>query len=445
MNNTFEKLNFLNRRKKIGTLCCAPFTSMYFGHKGIVSVCCSNRTTIMGIYPEKTLKEIWEGEVYATMRKEHEDFKFSRGCEQCKRLLSSGNFKSLKIPQHDIPGNDYKSLKYPYKLNFELDNKCNLMCIMCHGKFSSKILKYREKKPEYISPYLTDRFFDELKPFLDNAGLLEFYGGEPFLIDIYIKILDYVIIHNPNVRVYIQSNGTVISKKILSYFDKLNINLSLSIDSVNKEVYDKVRVGADFNQVEKNVSIFSELLKKCGGEFYISPVLFKLNYLELINFYNFSNKYNMKMYFHDLTTPRELSVYSLDYSTLKTGIDNLNYKLNKIIPLTEIEKYNYNVVIDQIKHLSFILNNVLTVRKDTSFSLAKFLKVNYPDLHKHYMDKIQKEQIDDRVLSNSIAYSSMNEPPESFLFKKIENHKNKDIEKILHEFIEKEKFILSRM
>ena len=446
MQKTIEKIKFLNNRKQIGSLCCAPFTSMYFGHRGIISACCTNRTKILGVYPEKSLEEIWNGIEYKKMREDLKSFKFSLGCDQCKRLLKTGNLSTLKIPQHDVPGNKFEELKYPYKLNFELDNKCNLMCIMCHGKYSSKILKYRENKPAYASPYLNEVFFNELQPFLKNAGSLEFYGGEPFLIDIYLKILDYVHIHNPGVNIYIQSNGTIVSEKILNLVDKLQINLSISMDSVIKSTYEKIRVGANYDKVVKNIESFHDILKSNGRKFYISPILCNLNYNELIDFYNFANKYEMELYFHDLTTPREMSVYVLKEHQLQEQIEIIESKMSKIsLPSTEIEKYNFNVINSQLTHLKYILNNIVTAYKKDNFSIKDFLLKYFPKLEKTYVDAIASYNISDKILSNSIIFSSMNEPPENNLYKQFSKLSEPEAKELIITFIQKEKEIINRL
>lgn len=445
MQNTIDKIRFLNERKKIGSLCCAPFTSIYFGHRGIISACCANRTKILGIYPEKSLDEIWNGKEYNDMRTELESFKFSAGCDQCKRLFRSNNFSTLKIPLHDVDNKNFKELKYPHKIHFELDNKCNLMCLMCHGKFSSKILEFREKKPKYISPYLTDKFFEELKPFLENAGLLDFYGGEPFLIDIYLKIFDYVLEKNPTAQIYIQSNGTVASRKVLNYIDYMNISLSLSIDSVVKDTYEKIRVGADYDSVVKNVELFHNILKKNNKQFYMSPILCNLNYTELLEFYNFCNKFDMKLYFHDLTAPRDLSVYVLEYNELSNNIKILDNKFKNIIPSTETEKYNYEVIQSQISHLKYVCNDIVKNKSpDKIFSISQFLNSNFPDLHQLYHKKIAENNINDEVLSKSIVFASMQEHPENFLYKKIVKSNYQELETVLDTFIKNEKTILSR-
>jgi MoaA/NifB/PqqE/SkfB family radical SAM enzyme len=43
--------------------------------------------------------------------------------------------------------------RYPSMLELELNNTCNLECVMCIGELSSSIRKNREKLPAIRSPY----------------------------------------------------------------------------------------------------------------------------------------------------------------------------------------------------------------------------------------------------------------------------------------------------
>lgn len=436
-----QKVNFLNQRKNIGSLCCAPFTTMYLGHGGLITACCANRTKILGKYPEKLLIDIWNGKEYTEMRKDLSNFTFSKGCDQCKMMLNSNNFTTLKIPFYDIKG-EYKQLKYPNRLNLELDNKCNLECIMCTGQFSSKILKNREKKPSYISPYNTDSFFEEFKPFIDNAGQIEFYGGEPFLIEVYLKILNYLKYKKSHIPIYIQSNGTVLTEGIIEYLNNLNINLSLSIDSPFEETYEKIRVGSNFKKLITNVSKFSNIQTQNKRNFSMSAVLCKLNLEELIGFYKFANEYNMLLYFHDLTFPRELSVYTCYREDLTTSILKIEQQLEDIRPVFNIEKNNYNAILNQLTHLRYIRDNIVKYKSQYNFSFECFLKQNYPDLKGIYIDNLKKYSLSNEQISVSIVNQSNLDDlksPELFLKREIDSTAKDNIAEAFESFIKNEK------
>jgi MoaA/NifB/PqqE/SkfB family radical SAM enzyme len=91
--------------------------------------------------------------------------------------------EKLQSVKHKIFG----GVVMPKVMEFELSNECNLECVMCNGSFSSSIRKNREKLPPIISPY-NDDFVNELDAFIPHLTDAKFLGGEPFMIEIYLKI-----------------------------------------------------------------------------------------------------------------------------------------------------------------------------------------------------------------------------------------------------------------
>jgi len=414
------KESFYHDRKIKGSLCFAPSTSMYIGYQGEITACCINKKNVLGRYPEESLMKIWTGEKYKKMREELRSFVFSDGCRKCERLISNNNFATLKIPFHDrtTPNN----FNLPERLYLELDNKCNLMCTMCSGKFSSKILKHIERKPEYKSPYLNDNFLDELKPFLMNAHYIDYYGGEPFLIGIYYKIWEFLIKENINSQQYIQTNGTVYNKKISDIVTNLNVNLSISLDSVNEDTYSKIRIGSNYNLVIDNLLKFNQILKNKNKNLYISAVLCKDNFKELMEFYFFCQKNQLILYFHELNRPRNLSVYNVEYDDLKNFLLEINKKIQNIRKISNIDLINLETIISQIKFLEKIKLN-LENTKDSNFSFINFIEKHFPYYLKITKDKLAESQVTDFDVSNSIEFKTINACEETG----ISNHLFKEI------------------
>lgn len=378
-NNTETKKDaFLQNRKALfGSLCQAPFTTMNFSQQGIIHACCANRTYELGRVPDNTLDEIWNGEKVKNLRQEMDNFSFNLKCGQCELMLDSSNFKSLKIPHYDTegsirPGNEqsYRDLKYPYRLDFELNNTCNLECIMCNGNYSSSIRKNREGRELYQSPYDNDSFFEQLKPFLLNAKRIGFFGGEPFLISIYYKIFDFLLEHNLKPLCYIQTNGTIYSEKIKTYLEKLNINLSVSLDAATKDIYEEIRKNANFNKTISNIERFKEILKKKSATFYISPVIFTKNLFDIKNILDIANKFNAPLYFHHLEYPQILSLKYESKERLKQALD-FYYTLNSADFVyneanSKVASNNVNAFFDVIKYIKYCYINHETINTLTA-------------------------------------------------------------------------------
>lgn len=88
----------LNVRRK---LCHAPFQNLYFGRDGKVTACCYNRTSVLGTYPEQSLKEICSGEKIKILQAEMTANSFGTGCDFCTEQLEAGNIGGLHAKLYD--------------------------------------------------------------------------------------------------------------------------------------------------------------------------------------------------------------------------------------------------------------------------------------------------------------------------------------------------------
>jgi MoaA/NifB/PqqE/SkfB family radical SAM enzyme len=189
-------------------------------------------------------------------------------------MLEAGNYHGVRARYYDEfapntlgPRLNYLkqslggAVPYPRVMEFELSNTCNLECIMCNGYFSSSIRKNREHLPPIESPY-NDKFVDELDEFIPHLTDAKFLGGEPFMIDIYLSIWERIRKLNPNIRIHITTNGTFLNNRIKDLLEGLKAGIILSIDSVNKETYPKIRVNGSYDKVMENLEYFRDYTKR---------------------------------------------------------------------------------------------------------------------------------------------------------------------------------------
>lgn len=97
----------------------------------------------------------------------------------------------------------------------------------------------------------------------DNFSI-EFNAGEPFLYTGFIeKVIEYVKKHytGENIRFYVQTNGTLITRKIVNFIKKYEIKVGVSIDGP-AEVHDKFRIfpngQGSFVHVVKGINILKD-------------------------------------------------------------------------------------------------------------------------------------------------------------------------------------------
>lgn len=311
-----------------GLICHAPFTSLNFEQNGNVSACCYNRSFTLGHIPEDSLIDIWTGEKAAQFRAYIKENDLSGGCSACAEQIQAGNYKGTKAIYYDEYAGKFNWLEklkaafgkqenivFPKVFEFEQSNSCNLECVMCNGYFSSAIRKNREHLPP-IKNHYTEDFVAQLRPFIPHLTDAKFLGGEPFLIEIYYKIWDLIIELNPAVKVHITTNGTVLNAKVKGYLKKMKAGIVLSIDSLNKEHYEHIRVNAHYEQVMENLHWFKEYTAEKGTYLSIAASPIRANRMDMPEMVRFCNQHNIHLHFNTVWTPEDQSLRFLSEKEL---------------------------------------------------------------------------------------------------------------------------------
>jgi radical SAM protein with 4Fe4S-binding SPASM domain len=301
-------------QKHKSAFCGAPFTNMLFAQDGSVRVCCHNTEYILGRYPQQSVDEIWNGEKFKELRKAMQQYNLSKGCEVCQRDVDMEAFDQLPARHFDSLPDDKP---FPVMMEFLLSNTCNLECVMCQGEFSSLIRKNREKLPPLQIPYDKD-FIEQLKPYLLHLTEARFSGsGEAFAIDLYYEIWEELIRSNPACKIMIQTNGTYMNGRIKDVLERGNFEIGVSLDSLQKETYEAIRLNASFDRVIENVHYFSKYSRERGKKFLISPCIMRDNYHEMAAFVEFATGIDAEILFHKVYRPEHFSLTTLPASKLR--------------------------------------------------------------------------------------------------------------------------------
>lgn len=301
------------------SICYAPFISMNFDQTGSITACCFNRSHVLGTYPTTSVKGAWSGTAMQELREALLEDRFDRGCEQCAKMLKEGNFKSVLIKHFDDHAGLSKALNpkkrivnffnqnetagddnlHPVMFEFELSNSCNLECIMCGGKWSSAIRKNREKLPPLKSPY-DQEFVRQVREFLPNLKRANFLGGEPFLISVYYDLWEAIVEVNSDIEVAITSNGTILNSRSRAIIEKLNrCRITLSVDSIRKDTWEKIRLGGDFSEFWTNLNWLLETKKL--SSFSVCPMV--QNWKEIPELIQFCSSNDLDIYFNVVYGP----------------------------------------------------------------------------------------------------------------------------------------------
>jgi len=317
-----DQLEAYNLQRPLGKqpiFCYAPFKSLYFGLEGKVYACCSNQKHVLGNYPEQSIKEIWKGREADRLREHIKNNDLSLGCHVCLRDFERKNYNYINSSRYDeLPLHE----DYPTKIEFQISNTCNLECVMCSGELSSSIRKNRDGLPAIHSPY-DGNFADQLEEFIPYLTETIFSGGEPFLIKTNFEIWDRMISINPKCNITVQTNGTILNDRIKDLLDKGNFSLCISMDSIEKEKYEQIRVNAKFDQVMENIDYFTNYCKKNDAFLGFSICPMRNNWREIPRYIEFCNERNAAFYFCTVWFPIENGLWSLSSEDLKEVRDYL--------------------------------------------------------------------------------------------------------------------------
>jgi len=139
------------------------------------------------------------------------------------------------------------TISYPHIIEIELTNDCNLKCRHCFRTDMDRQIGHMEFS---VFKKLIDEIEDYSVAFLRIVGL-----GESALNKEFSKMIQYA--SNKGIKIEITTNGELFerfsNKEILSW--DIDI-LGISVDGTDKESYEKIRIGGDYNSLNKNIEAF---------------------------------------------------------------------------------------------------------------------------------------------------------------------------------------------
>jgi len=377
--------------------CRAPFNNLYFLPNGDVTPCCVNRLSYKyATYPPQSIKKI----IASKKRKKHQKYiknnNLSLGCDVCQNNMMSKNFASVLATAFK-----WQSLKkHITHIDFELSHNCNLKCVMC----------YRERNSDNKSIY-GESFFNELKPYLKNLEFAHFVGGEPFMIDVYYKIWDYISKKNPNCHINIQTNGTILNDKITQFISLPKVSVVMSIDSVSPHTFETIRKGAKFENVLSNFKTINKIMQDKGINMQISVCPITLNANEIPELVDFANKEQCTIFFNYTFFPYYLSLKNLAHPKLQALTQLYKTHLENLTQNNNIEKNNANALLGLINQLKEWEKEALDkernktiIKKEEVVKIVSHIEVATPNIQNIFFS-----QLEDSWEISTVTYNSLNE------------------------------------
>jgi radical SAM protein with 4Fe4S-binding SPASM domain len=377
----YKDYNSLRNKIQCNALCQAPFYSLLFIQSGDAMVCHYNRGFSLGKYPENKISDLWNSRKLKQLRELSNDFNLPSSCLSCKLEIENKNYYSAGCKKYDYLAEETAGTM-PTLMEFQLDNTCSLACIMCSGENSSTIREKREHAPIYPNPY-NDDFIDELRPFMKTLKYANFTGGEPFAYSLNFKIWDALIEENPDVLINISTNGTILNETIKKYLKRGKFSLTISIDSIDKKIYEDIRIGATLEKTLQNFQWFYEYSSKKNRLLSVKFVVMDMNVLGTPELFNFFNNQNIQLYPKLVWMPYERSLKNVDRSELKKIIDYLSTKT--FITNSDVQRYNSYRYQEMINQLS-LWHAEMEEKNDASI----FMDLDAEQLKKKLFDQLSE-------------------------------------------------------
>lgn len=258
-------------------VCLVPFLKAEVVPSGDVYACCPGFTDrSFGNLCETPFKEIWHGEVARELRRKILAGDFS----SCNLDKCSAKFLAPVRPEWT------ETPPLPEHVTISPDYECNQKCITCRRSFitmPSEILK---------------RLYGSTNMFLsmlENAKVVEMHNfGDPFASRYCNVLIKRIVKDFPNIKFMFRTNGQLFTKEnleTLGIYNRVH-QLIISVDSLKKETYEKICLGAKFKNLLSATELAAEMfLKKHIEHIEFSFVLSVLNYRELPDFFELCVRY----------------------------------------------------------------------------------------------------------------------------------------------------------
>jgi cyclic pyranopterin phosphate synthase len=239
----FEEMN-LDKNK----FCVMPFVNIILEPTGEIGLCRHKGFEFtFGNIRHQTIDEIWTSPKVQEWRRGH----LSGDAQVCKIELMDRKCNLCPELNSLLPSAEITNTVNPkiLRLTANLNGKCNLQCQMCHvWKMPNGF--YTEEN--FWIP-ARERFFKDILE-------IDMLSGEPFIQADTYRLIDEVSSVNPGCKWTLTTNmHWKLTEKVKSSLDKIIIkNMIVSIDSLNVDVYKKIRYPGTLNFVLENLDAMIE-------------------------------------------------------------------------------------------------------------------------------------------------------------------------------------------
>lgn len=262
--------------------CPLPFLGIEATPMGQARACCISTENIPDIdLRNNTLSEAFDSAYMQNLRQRFVAGEQPENCVRCwdeeavgrtsKRMHTLDRYKSVSI----VPSITDPRIQ---TLDLKLGNICNLKCRIC-GSFSSSKWAAEEiamyDKNQTARDNLANgrwvrespRFWQDLDVVLKDIKIIEFTGGEPFLIGEHFDFLDRIVTkgYAGSIEIHYNTNTTLIPEEGLRLWPHFKrVEIALSIDDTGDR-FEYQRYGAVWQETLGNLEKFKQLRRECDN------------------------------------------------------------------------------------------------------------------------------------------------------------------------------------
>ena len=167
--------------------------------------------------------------------------------------------------------------KIKYSISWVLTNKCNLNCKFCFKKLCE------------------DRSLEENKKIFDNFSQINIQkltisGGEALLYDGFYQLIEYIKEKKPKLKLNLITNATLVNLQNVEFLCKNFDKITLSIDSLNKNVLERMgRGSAQIDNAKNALDLLNDNIK-----LKVTSLVTKQNYRDFKDIHKFLLGYNIE-------------------------------------------------------------------------------------------------------------------------------------------------------
>lgn len=287
-------------------------------------------------------------------------------------------FKNKLINFLETAQGKTKLISKPLRIGINLSNACNLDCIMCYVK------KFKWQFPK-------DKI-NEIKEFFPYLEKMMWQGGEVFALDYFTDLL-FESSKYPNIQQGIITNAQLLNEKIIDLLVDMNLELTISVDGVNKDTYEKIRKNASFEKLVQNMQYIANVRNKNNKNFTwgINFVVCGHNDKQLFSLFEIAHRYNADFFcIMPLRDGAMTEIY--DNNAVTRQISEIKNKSTE-----------YNI---QVENRVILLAEDLIKDTEIKSDIDEWVSFEKSDTS-HFMKKNRREYIHKTIKENqSIDYKS---------------------------------------